>query len=228
MARSALEGSHGLPVSASMPITSLPPGTGVSAAAAAVVAAPPAAVVAAPPPAAVVPALLPLSSLPHAAATRAKARPPATRSAPVRRRFKIGRFTQTPPLTRAPRPQSIAATRPCGWFPLPAHPLFADPWNVTPATRTMAREPIAALARCQRGRGRVNGGRPRGTPAEARGSCWLRGVRYCLIQTDWMLKTPAMPLQRHALSPDGRVKSSMPWTSGVCGRPQRSQSPQML
>src|SRR4249919_3801012 len=55
-----------------MPTTSLPPATGVSAAAA-VVAAPPDAVVAAPPPDAVVPALLPLSSLPHAAASTPKA-----------------------------------------------------------------------------------------------------------------------------------------------------------
>ena len=72
IASRALEGSHGLPVSASMPYTSLPPCTGVSAAAA-VVAAPPAAVVPAPPPVAVVPALLPLSSLPHAAASNPNA-----------------------------------------------------------------------------------------------------------------------------------------------------------
>ena len=71
IASSAFDGSHGLPVSASRPNTSLPPGVGVSAAA--VVAAPPPAVVLAPPPAAVVPALLPLSSLPHAAASNPNA-----------------------------------------------------------------------------------------------------------------------------------------------------------
>src|SRR4029450_4237688 len=113
IASSAFDGSHGLPVSASMPMTSLPPATGVSGDAGGGGAGPPAGGVAAPPPAAVVPALLPLSSLPHAAATRPRARPAAANSIPVRRLVVVGRCKESPPTeTQAPSP-ALALPKRC-------------------------------------------------------------------------------------------------------------------
>ncbi len=202
MARSAFDGSHGLPVSASMPMTSLPPGyrclgrSGRRACAS--------------------------RGCRGGAALRRRSCRRCSRCRRCRKQRRRGPkpglllpaaspcgawslsvvARNLPPLEREPpRPRSFIGTVSCDLFrpsgPPPRRPFAGcDPRHMyRQAEPRTAVATVSMRAHCSPVNARRRASRARRPP-------WI-ACCYCLIQTDWMLNTPAMPLQRHTLSPDG-------------------------